>query len=85
MYVCMYVCMNVCIDNFCVEVFEKTISRTEMIDHSFERKFYGPCYRLCKNEMRGLNRAWRARKILKRDFCYDYIYRSLRKSNQSIF
>ena len=22
--------------NFCVEVFEKTISRTEMIDHSFE-------------------------------------------------
>ena len=23
--------------NFCVEVFEKTISRTEMIDHSFER------------------------------------------------
>ena len=26
----------ICIDNFCVEVFEKTISRTEMIDHSFE-------------------------------------------------
>ena len=23
--------------NFCVEVFEQTISRTEMIDHSFER------------------------------------------------
>ena len=23
--------------NFCVEVFEKTISRTDMIDHSFER------------------------------------------------
>ena len=23
----------------CVEVFEKTISRTEMIDHSFEKKF----------------------------------------------
>ena len=28
--ICMY------IYNFCVEVFEKTISRTEMIDHSFE-------------------------------------------------
>ena len=30
---------NICIYdiyNFCVEVFEKTISRTEMIDHSFE-------------------------------------------------
>ena len=26
----------ICIYNFCVEVFEKTISRTEMIDHSFE-------------------------------------------------
>ena len=23
--------------HFCVEVFEKTISHTEMIDHSFER------------------------------------------------
>ena len=28
--------MYICIYNFCVEVFEKTISRTEMIDHSFE-------------------------------------------------
>ena len=28
---------NIYIYNFCVEVFEKTISRTEMIDHSFER------------------------------------------------
>ena len=28
--------MYKCIYNFCVEVFEKTISRTEMIDHSFE-------------------------------------------------
>ena len=26
----------ICIDNFCVEVFEKTMSRTDMIDHSFE-------------------------------------------------
>ena len=34
--------------SFCVEVFEKTINRTEMIDPSFERKFYGACYRLYK-------------------------------------
>ena len=26
----------ICIYNFCVEVFEKNISRTEMIDHLFE-------------------------------------------------
>ena len=25
----------------CVEVFEKTIRGTEIIDHSFKRKFYG--------------------------------------------
>ena len=31
----------------CVEVFGKTVSRTEMIDHSFERKFYVACHRLC--------------------------------------
>ena len=31
----------------CVEVFEKTISRTETIDNSFERKFYEACHRLC--------------------------------------
>ena len=31
----------------CVEVFEKTINCTEMIDHSFERKLYGACHRLC--------------------------------------
>ena len=28
------------IDQICVEVFEKTIRRTEIIDHLFERKFY---------------------------------------------
>ena len=39
--------MYICIYNFCVEVFEKTISRTEMIDHSFESYFNGVCYRLC--------------------------------------
>ena len=31
----------------CVEVFEKTVSPTGMIDHSFERKFYEACHRLC--------------------------------------
>ena len=29
------------IDQICIEVFEKTIRRTEIIDHLFERKFYG--------------------------------------------
>ena len=43
----MYIYIHICIYNFCVEVFEKTISRTEMIDHSFERKFNGVCFRLC--------------------------------------
>ena len=28
-------------------VFGKTIRRREMLDHSFERKFYGASYRLC--------------------------------------
>ena len=31
---------------FIVEVLEKIMRRMEMIDHSFERKFYGACYRL---------------------------------------
>ena len=39
--------MYTCIDQICVEVFEKTIRGTEMIDHSFERKFYGVWNRLC--------------------------------------
>ena len=34
--------------NFCVEVFEKTISPTEIIDHSFERCYNGVCYRYVK-------------------------------------
>ena len=38
---------HVYIDNFSVEVFEKTISRTDVINHSFERKFNGVCFRLC--------------------------------------
>ena len=33
---------------YIVEVLGKFIRRTEMNDHSFERKFYGACcYRLC--------------------------------------
>ena len=46
-------------------MFEKTIGRTEMIDHSFERKFYGACYRLYKNVVRWFNRAQCAHKVLK--------------------
>ena len=30
---------------YIVEVLEKIMRRMEMIDHSFERKFYGACYR----------------------------------------
>ena len=30
-----------------VEVLGKTIRRTGTIDHSFERKFHGACYRPC--------------------------------------
>ena len=30
---------------YIVEVLGKTIRRTMMIDHSFERKFHGACYR----------------------------------------
>ena len=29
---------------YIVEVLEKTIRSTGLIDHSFERKFYGTCY-----------------------------------------
>ena len=32
---------------YIVEVLGKTIKRTGMIDHSFERKFHGACYRPC--------------------------------------
>ena len=31
---------------YTVEVLEKPIRSTELIDHSFERKFYGACYGL---------------------------------------
>ena len=38
--------MYTSVDQVCVEVFEKTIRSTEMIDHSFERNFmeYGIGY-----------------------------------------
>ena len=35
------------IDQICFEVFKKTIRGTEMIDHSFEKKFYVVWNRLC--------------------------------------
>ena len=39
--------MYTSIDQICVEVFGKTVSRTEMINHSLGRKFYGAYNRLC--------------------------------------
>ena len=58
-------CICTSIDQICVEVFEKTIRGTEMIDHSFEKKFYGVWNRLClfKKLVRGLCRALRACKV----------------------
>ena len=50
-----------------------------MIDHPFERKFYGAYYTLDKNVVRGLSRAQSAHKVLKWDFYYDAIYQSVRK------
>ena len=48
---------HIYIDQICVKVFEKTIRRTEIIDHLFERKFYGAWNRLYKNVVRGFCRA----------------------------
>ena len=45
-----------CIDQICIEVFEKTIRRTEIID-LFERKLNGAWNRLYKNVPRGSSRA----------------------------
>ena len=53
------------IDQICVEVFEKTIRRTEIIDHLFERKFYGAYNRLYKDVLRGFSRAYRPHKVIK--------------------
>ena len=52
-----HVYMYTSIDQICVEVFEKTIRRTEMIDHSFERKFYGAWNRLLKISARARPRT----------------------------
>ena len=41
--------MDILIHKFCVEAFEETLSRTKIIHDSFERKFYGAYYTLCKN------------------------------------
>ena len=68
-----------------VKVFEKTLSRTKMIDHSFERKFYGAYYRLCENVLRGFSLAQHTHKVLKWDFCYDAIIQSVQKLHHSIF
>ena len=68
-----------------MKVFEKTLSRTKMIDHSFKRKLYGAYYRLCENALRGFSLAQRAHKISKWDFCYDAIIQSVRKLHHSIF
>ena len=39
------ICCVKCIHyKYIVDVLKKTIRRIEMIDHSFERKFYGACY-----------------------------------------
>ena len=45
------------IDQICIEVFEKTIKRTEIIDHLFERKFYKTWNRQYKNVPRGFSRV----------------------------
>ena len=40
-----HICCVKCIRyKYIVDVLRKTIRRIEMIDHSFERKFYGACY-----------------------------------------
>ena len=40
-----HICCVKCIRyKYIVDVLRKTIRRIEMIDHSFERKFYEPCY-----------------------------------------
>ena len=66
-------------------MFVKTINRKELIDPSFESKFYGAWYRLCKNVLCGLNRALRAHKVLKWEFGYDAVYQSLQKLQHIIF
>ena len=77
--------MDILVYKFCVEVFGKNLSRTKMINHSFERKFYGAYYTLCKNVVRGFSRAQRTHKVLKWDFHHDAIYQSVRKLHHSIF
>ena len=56
-----------------------------MINHSFEKKFYGAYYTLCKNVVRGFSCAQRTHKVLKWDFHYDAISQSVRKFHHSIF
>ena len=70
---------------FCVEVFEKTLSRTKMIDTHLKGSFMGRIIRYVKNAVRGFSRTKRAHEVLKWDFHYDAIYRSVRKLHHSIF
>ena len=75
--------MDILVYKFCVEVSEKTLSLTKMIDHSFKRKYYGAYY--VKNVMRGFSHTKRMYKVLKWGFHYDAIYQSVRKLHHSIF
>ena len=43
----LYIEIYIEIYKICVEVFEKAVSPSEMIDHSFKRKFYEACHKLC--------------------------------------
>ena len=69
--------MDILVYKFCVEVSEKTLNRTKMIDHSFEGKFYGTYYTLCKNIVREFSHTKRVHKVLKWNFHYDAIYQSV--------
>ena len=40
-YIHAHMYMYIYVDQICVEVFEKTIRRTEIINHLFERELYG--------------------------------------------
>ena len=41
------ICVVIQCMHYIYTVFGKTTRRREMLDHSFERKFYGASYRLC--------------------------------------
>ena len=47
LYIYIYISIYIYIDQICVKVFGRTVSRTEVIYHSLERKFYGVWNRPC--------------------------------------